>query len=310
MTGTPIPSFVTQPPPVMVHGDQVTYTGQAAADVASLLASYTRILEKMGKTTKSVVIHHVDTAVLTQGDSQFGYDIKSVASQIAGQVANYDELMEVIPKHARRMWAEDIELRGLEISPAVGFFVGWSDRAGAFVAHAMASDDDFATRRVTDPRVMPMPWSLRLSDLGLERMMEAERDHPQLDKIVEMWRSKALPARPESLEDWHGLGFRIREERSLSTHFGRVIVAGELVHTRIQRGGSITQTIAEFNDEGEEFMQMIGYSQHPQAQVMPRWCDSGERFIDCHLAPHVDEPCGCGSGQTFRECCSVGAANA
>jgi uncharacterized protein YchJ len=37
-------------------------------------------------------------------------------------------------------------------------------------------------------------------------------------------------------------------------------------------------------------------------QVQACWCDSGKRFVDCHPADQIDQPCGCGSGETFGEC--------
>lgn len=269
-------------------------------------ASYTSGAEQMGKCTKSVLIHHLDSAVLSQGDGQFGYNIKNAALQLAGHVTDYDQLVQAIPEHAQDLWRRQIEDQGAEPVESVFFLIGFSGKSEAYTAHAYASEEGFIPVEVTQPWVMPAPWSLRPSTLELERIKEWMRDHPDTSEAARIWSTRPTLTAPASVDEWRDLGLTCRTERSLQGGYARVIVAGGLLHTHLERGGAMTRNLAEFNDAGEEFLQMISFTQHPQAQVMACWCDSGERFIDCHLAPHLDQPCGCKSGETFRECCAVG----
>lgn len=87
-------------------------------------------------------------------------------------------------------------------------------------------------------------------------------------------------------------------------------MAGDVFHTRIQRGELHTRRIHSFDDTGEGFQRMVEGTHHPVAQLMPCWCGSGDIALDCHLLADLDQPCRCGRPEpkTFRECCAVDPA--
>jgi hypothetical protein len=269
-------------------------------------ASYTRYVTSMGKTTKHLTLNHIDTAVLTQGNSGFGADVQAGSLQAGGQVANFDEFVETAPRWIREQW--EIDSAGHALSESAVFLIGWSDQHSKFTVYALASEDNFQPRRISAPWVIPSPWQYRPSRIELGRARDyMGDDDPNREDFLGLWEAKPVLQAPRSIDEWLDLGKTVREQRAL-THFMRVIVAGSLIHTRLDRGSVTTKTIHEFNDAGEEFLQLIAYTQHPQATGMACWCDSGKKFVDCHLAPHMDESCGCGSKKTFRECCSVDAS--
>jgi uncharacterized protein YchJ len=267
-------------------------------------ASYTQNVEQMGQCTKFTVIQHVDTVILNQGDGPFGYIVKSGALQIGAQTTGYDELVNTIPEHARQYWATQIADRG-ELSDSVFFLIGWSAKAERFAAHGFASERNFKPFEITSTFVMPTPWDTKPSDLELTRFRNYAANRPDRDEIAALWAPKPPMRVPTNIDDWRNLGLKVREHRSLSGTTGRVIVAGDLIHGRLKQGRFTSQRLHRFNDAGEEFLQMVAFTAHPQSQTLPCWCDSGKTFIDCHLAPALDTTCGCGSGQTFRECCAV-----
>lgn len=266
-------------------------------------ASYSRSVSWLGQTTKQVPIAHLDALILTQGDSSFGIQAKVALLESAGDATTFDELAAGTPEMLRELWPDR---RNPEHSGTV-FLAGYSPAEEAFVAWQYAAEHDFFADRVDRPFVMPAPFSMRPS--AVELLRAADYLEPEHRHLLANWDRRPELAAPESTQQWLDLALAVREQRALES-FMRVIVAGRVFHTVVRRGKVATRQIHQFADRGDEFLQLIAWTQHPQAQLMACHCGSGKTFVECHLAPHLDSPCNCGSGSTFRECCMVQGANA
>ena len=235
---------------------------------------------RIGRCTKHLTINHLDAAVLTQGDSDFGDQAKVAAKIMSGEVATFDELVDSAPEWLQHTWSGHHP----DACDSVVFLLGWSDRAAAFTAHAFASEQAFKPLAVTRPWVMPSPWSLRPSGLELRRLKAWHHDHPQIDQAAAAWATRPSLAAPESVEAWVDLAELCREQRALGGRFGHVFVAGDVFHTRLGRGEVHTQRVHQFNDAGDELLQMVAGTYHPLA---------------------LAAACDCGTGRSFGECCGV-----
>lgn len=271
--------------------------------------SYTRTIS-MGLCTKSIPLPHIDAAVLTQGESTFGDQAKSGALQASAQVASFDELVETAPGWLDGIWRNN-EATSVGTNPLVEsviFFIGWSETEQEFAAYAFASEQGFKPVRIKSTWVMPCPWDNRPSGIELRRMQGWMHDHPDVDEAARLWSLKKPRPRPESIQEWVQVAKDAREQRSLGGRFAHVIVAGDVFHTRLERGEVTTKRVHRFNDSGDEFQTMVSGTQHPQAQLEACWCESGQTYQDCHLAAYYADghSCDCGSGRAFEGCCMVG----
>lgn len=263
-------------------------------------ASYTPSGSELGRTTKSLAIHHLDAAVLTQGDNLFGLNAFASALLAANETPTFDALAT-----SARYWLYDLwEQRWADDDPgdaeATVFLVGWSHEREQFTAWILASDDGFQPHEAPGTFVTPAPWVLRPSDVELGRFLKGRDDRED----TRQWAARPpLPA-PQSLGEWVHLAQVVREQRALS-QVGKTFVAGEVRHTVLTRGAVGTQQIYAYDDTGTEFNEMVRGTLHPVGQVSECHCGSGRRFIDCHLQPHLDQPCPCGRGGTLRACCTV-----
>lgn len=258
-------------------------------------ASYTLSGSEFGRCAKSMTLNHLDAAILTQGHARFGDDAKAGALQASGQVATFDELAATAPQWLRSMWSQQPH----EPCDSTVFLIGYSTEAQAFAAYAYASEQEFKRIEVTRPWVMPTPWNLRPSDVELGRFTARRAGR---EDMARTWASKPTLPAPRNAAEWVSLAQTVREHRALE-QTDKTFVAGDVQHTRLDRGAVTSRIVYSFDDSGEEFNRMVAGTHHPIGQVSPCHCGSGQRFIDCHLAPHLDEPCGCGSGDIFRECC-------
>jgi hypothetical protein len=261
-------------------------------------ASYTRSVTQLGQVTKQVALPHLDALVITQGDSEFGIRAKVVSLEASGEFATFDELANELPPMLRELWPQ----RGHALHVGTLFLLGYSAAEEQFVAWQYAAEHDFAPERVDRPFVTPSPFTMAPSALERERAA-TYLDHGQHHLLANWDRRPELTA-PESTQDWLDLAVTVRQQRALEP-FMRVIVAGRVFHTVLRRGRVTTRQIHQFDDHGDEFLQLIAWTQHPQAQLMECHCGSGDAFVDCHLAPYLDAECNCGSGHSFRKCCMV-----
>lgn len=271
--------------------------------------SYHRNGANLGRTSKHLCIPHLDAAILMQGDSWFGDDAKSVAVQVSRQVATFDELVESAPAWLGDLWKArraQVGDTASYLSDPLAILVGWSDREQEFAAYTLAAEQEFKPLRIKGTWAIPCPWTARPSGIEQRRILALDDPgtHEQRREAVDLWRNKPPLARPAAAEEWRELAKQIRKQRALET-FCSTYIGGDVLHTRLERGRSTTEKIHAYDDSGEEFLQMIAWSYHPIAQAAACWCESGKRYVDCHLAEQHDQPCACGSGGLFKTCCKV-----
>jgi hypothetical protein len=264
--------------------------------------SYTPNLRTLGRSSKAVLIPHFDAAVIGQGDSDFTMAARYSLLLLANEAATFDEVTDVAPDLLRDQWAE--RTTGRDASPAVVLLVGWSERTGRFATYTYAMENDFKATAPNGLWCLPSPWTARPTGLESRRLREFAADKQHARETLATWQQQPPWPAPTTPDDWRDLAIAVRAQRSLGRPYP-VLVGGRVKLTTVTRGSSTTTTVHEFDDTGEELRQAVLGSSHPSAQIAPCWCDSGEQFIDCHFAPYVDEPCGCGGDQVFRDCCMV-----
>lgn len=292
------------------------------AEIITDTASYTLNGAALASCTKFITLPHIDAAVVTQGNSRFGIEAKSVVLQASGQHATFDQLVADTPTQMRFAWSELAKAGQAPNSEATVFLLGYSTAVKRFMAYGFASDHkDFEPFAISGTWLMPMPWGHKPSSLEMARFARFQRDHlatatdvpadaPAREaELRRQWAAKPSLPPLHGVDDWTGAALTVRRSRALQG-YGNVYVAGKVMHTRLGRGLVQTATIHEFDDSGEEFLQMISGTQHPIAQLMACWCESGKTFLTCHLADQADQPCGCRSGRTFAECCMVSSLDA
>lgn len=118
------------------------------------------------------------------------------------------------------------------------------------------------------------------------------------------------PVLPRTDDEWRQLALDVRASRTLAPiGAGRVFTGGSIVLTEITPRGVMQGVLGAFDDreDGEEFARAVAGTLHPVSLAAPcHSCDSGKRWIDCCLAPHLGEPCrGCDSGKPLGQCCAV-----
>jgi hypothetical protein len=271
------------------------------AEILTDTFSYTANLEGLGRVTKVLALHHLDAVIAVSGASGFGNDVKAAALMYAPDSSNaLDALLGILQPLALSIW-KDRTTDPHEYAHVV--VVGWDSDDRCFRSYVLASERDFEPEPASGLWMQPTPWTMRPSQLELERVARLKgADESQIT-----WATQPSASKPLTVSDWVHLGRMAREQRALAT-YARVLVAGDLILTRLERGAVSSKVVHRFHDETEdsdEFRQMVRWSWHPVAQMESCWCDSGHRFIDCHLVPYLDTPCGCRSGQTFRVCHAV-----
>ena len=275
-----------------------------SADIITDTLSYTRNGRHIGKATKVVTIPHLETAIATQGDLRTGHEWMHTARSLAGDVADFDELVAGVGAGFART-------RPSPPCPTVAFCVGYSPTSARFRAVAVGTDTGFEPVAVEGLFVIPTPFAFRPSEVELARYITDVESGPRPGDEENLELLRAFPpvqGSPGSPEEWVGLALAARRDRSLrATPSSRlkVFVGGELWHTRLERGLIVQSRTHVFDDAGEEFAAIMKGTEHPLGQLGPCPCGSGESYLECCLAAHVDEPCACGSGVAFGNCCSV-----
>lgn len=271
--------------------------------------SYSRNATSFGQTTKTRLLHHLDTAILTQGDSRFG-DIASAAIKVlSGAVTGFDDLAEHAHTVVRGAWESDGFAKDY---PSSVFLVGYSEGAGEFRAFSFSSDrDDFERQALLTPLVMPSPFDYAPSALELDRTVHSLKQDEggvsdeYLRRLQVDWASRPGFSAPRNKGEWQGLTQKCRQQRALDPSRIRTPVGGAAHHTRISRGKSSTHVIHQFDDSGAELMKLVAGTVHPLAQQAPCVCGSGQSYRECCLVQHLDSPCNCDSGETLGECCAI-----
>lgn len=261
--------------------------------------AYGPLLRRTGHTSKVEVLPHIDAAVAGQGSSYFTLGVKAEAA--ASMMKDFDALQAVLPQICRDVWQHVDQ-------PAEGtiFLAGYSESSSAFVAYRHLAENNFEPEPIKGLHIMPSPYLMPINAFEADRMRaEAGDAAAELKTILADW--SAVPPRdaPADLIEWGTLALAVREQRTVkSPPKIRVMVAGKLVLTQIERGLIVTNTILDFDDEGE-LEEMVAGTLHPRAQVGLCQCESGKAAIDCHIAEVADKPCLCGSEKPLRECCML-----
>ncbi len=285
--------------------------GNSAEFITDTL-SYSANLRSLGHTSKSMVLPHIDAAVLTQGGGDFGLIAKSTVAAVSAEVPTFDDLVDEAPEVLRQIWATRKPDEWGKYGGTV-FLVGYSSRTETFRAFSFAHDrDGFAADALEAPHVMPAPYSMAPSEMELRRLTrktpETESHANLVAALKNVWPTKPAFVAPKNKAQWQGVAVLCREQRALDPSRSRTLVGGSVHHTRLSRGKVSTHVIHTFEDSGEEFLRMVANSDHPQSQLAPCPCESGQTFRECCMVPYLDKPCGCESGQTLGECCAIDVA--
>jgi hypothetical protein len=290
----------------------ISCEGDTAKFVTDSLA-YKVNLGDIRRTTKSAPIHHLDAAVLTRGDHQFGAMAKSDLLGLSTAVETFDVLLRQAPgllQELHQLTTTSMGNRYLLTSPPVVYLLGWSPTHSEFQAHYFAPEDDYEATRITGTHVFPATMNERPSKVELDRLRANADEH--LAPIWDEWWAQPERPEPASRDEWSDLAIEVRNSRTLRRDdLFKVLVGGGLYYTEMQRGLIATSHLLEFDDTGDELLRMVGYHQHPAAQARPCWCDSGKTYLECHLAESYADgrPCDCGSGDPFDDCCRAGQSD-
>jgi hypothetical protein len=271
--------------------------------------SYTTSLSSLGKTTKSRILSHIDTAVITQGGVQFGRVAEAAMGVLAEECANLDSLVADAPETLRTIWHAE---PGHDTHDGTVFLVGYSAEREAFAAFAFCAErNEFEPEELVAPHVMPAPFAVAPSLIELDRLMSQvgpRVSDKYRNALSETWTTRPAFRAPRNKDEWRTVAKQCREQRALDPGAIRTLVGGNVHHTRISRGKSSTNVIHTYDDSGAEFQKMIAHSAHPQAQLGACPCDSGRTYRECCLVEFLDEACSCGSGDTFGQCCALDVA--
>lgn len=153
------------------------------------------------------------------------------------------------------------------------FHVGYSLRRRRFAAFAYASEDGFQPTDLTDHAFFAMPCPT------------------------------APTSPPETVDEWIALGQAVQDDYALAPKMTdlKVIIGGDLIHTRLEIGQSAHRRVHRFPDDVPAFRRMMVGSHHWTGQLGPCPCGSGQPFVACHLRWHAG-PCACDSGRDFADC--------
>jgi len=280
--------------------------GDTAEYVADSL-SYSRSFRYTGHTAKSVVYHHIDAAVLAQGDSDFGSEVWTLFRRLTDAEPTFDAAVQRAPGVLREACEAVAQACGWSDGhprDARVFFVGYSEAEGRFVSWGFFRENDFEALRLPDMFILPTPWGLRPNAFELEEPVESEDAewNAWAEGVLTEWRDRPEPTVPADRDEW---GQLVNQARGRAiTELRRHPLGGKVFHTELSQGGmSFTTPLMEFDRTPQSRLELVGYTLHPLAQVRPCHCDSGRRYIECHLVEEFDDPCRCESGQPLRECC-------
>ena len=297
---------------IAIHADE------GSASILTDTLSYTVTARRLRRASKVFTLPHLDAAVLTHGDAEFGNYWAVHASLRAGSTT-FDDLADAAPEALREMWQERTLMAehrsaiygGDRAVPprSIALAVGYSHRADRFQAFTYSSADDFEPVEQRGLWVIPSPLTFRPSDIEQSRL-EATFEETFGDKSpVEALRSLPPVPTPKTDGQWRALGQLVRFQRAVQSDLYsglKMYVGGDALLTTLERGAQTTRRLFTFADSGPEYDQMMAGSLHPIGQLGPCGCDSGERFVDCCLKQIADDPCPCGSGAgSFAACCRV-----
>lgn len=291
---------------VHTDGDQA----QIMTDGLAYNGSMTYI--KATPEAKATVLEGINTAVASRGSYVLGQRWKRAAAYLTaeGYVDGFDTFVEHVPTLLRRIIDEDTSAvgrynarTGEYEAPAVeAYAVGWSpsaERFRAFVWHSQDPGGPTGEEITGALHVVPAPVGCPPSTVE-QRVRERNGEKPLRE-------GKPAPA-PWTDEQWRLLAKVVHKSRA-QARIGsglKIPIGGDVTLTTLTRSGVDQRVIHRYT--AEDFEAMIAGTLHPMIQLGPcDQCDSGKRLVDCCLHKVFDEPCLCGSGETFGDCCKVDA---
>lgn len=278
------------------------------ADIVTDTGAYLGGGSEFSHSSKVLPLSHLEATVLTQGSTYFGDLARTQLTLASRGVPDLDALTDFAPELLRDVWQMTHQHTAPgEPAESAAFLVGYSAAREGFAAFVLSSEDDFEASEIRGLFVHPSPLSVRPSDLELTRLVA--HAHPA---DVATLRGRKEPDAPTTTDGWVRLAQACREERAMITPASglKVFVMGRVFHTTMSRGRVATDLVHTFDDSGEEFQAMVAGTMHPQGQLGPCPCGSGDRYLDCCLPGQLDEDCLCGSSKSLRDCCWVYAGQA
>lgn len=280
-----------------------------SAEIWTDTASYLVAGTGFRPTSKVQLIAHLDAAVTASGDGQFTNPAKFFVTQQAALAEDFDDLVGSLQPILQDLWTET-GAGGPDDMWANVFVVGYSPAADSFQGWKFSSRFDFEPDPIVGLSIAPALFGTKLDRSGLAELAHALRDpRPEEAEVAEELLAEAPTwgplSAPESMSGWIALAQLVREERALKGPWARIWVAGQLQRTTLERGLVATMKVWDFEDTGEELVQLVTGSFHPVAQISPCICGSDSAALDCCLASFIDQPCVCDSTRPFRDCCMV-----
>lgn len=282
---------------------------QDRAEILTDTAWWRSNLGHIGYTTKVSVLAHLDAVIVSAGSTEIGYFARYFGMCAASDALTFDELVDNAPQWllAARDNADD----SARHATAWAFLVGYSHRSESFTAYVCESRDDFTPKPLREPFVTPTPWSMRPSSLEARharRQWEAQGVAPtEIDDTLRWWLNQPHLDTPTTDAEWADLARRVQAERTLGGPASAIVVAGDALLTRLERGTVTTRKIGDLSLDvnSEAFRQSMAYTDHPVIQLAACVCGSSKIRLNCCLNEAKDKACACGSGKTFRACCMV-----
>lgn len=270
---------------------------------------------------KVTALDGLDAAVTSRGSVALGFYWRRVASMVAANAADFDELTDR-SEAALRLAVEMLKARPgtADLDPygqfaAHAYMVGWSPRHERFKAYVISTAGGIgAPVDISDEfHVVPAPPDLRATDA--ERQVYEQR----AEQTGKGWTlpGREVPEAPAETGGWVDLAKAIHRGRSVSKArmVGHRITGDEMqvrvggsVHLTTLTPGRVTQEEIHAFDR-DDFYAMVVNSFHPVGQLAPCVCGSSRRFRDCHITLWQRFPCHCGSGDTLEDCCKLDPAS-
>lgn len=292
------------------------------AEIVTDTWSYSKTLSRLGRLSKVYAMPHLDGAVVVQGDVSFGALWAANVAHCSDSMLSMDDLNEGAQEQLRESRDALDDQRADSLGDALVLHVGFSPAAGRFTCTSFSSLDGFKPSEVTGPFVHPSPLTQRPSDyevgwyrkaLASDRTRypdEATRERVEAAHRANLAGVEALPVgiyHPTTEEGWVALAEHSRATRSTLTAQSKfkVLVGGELHHTRLEHGSVTTRTIHRFNDSGDEFAAIMRGTLHPVGQQGPCPCGSEKTYRECCIAAEENDPCWCGGPLRLKDCCAL-----
>ena len=282
-------------------------TGPDHADVVTDTWCYTQGGRRIDERAKLDVVGRGRVAVLAAGSSTFGDQWRLLAAEIAARSPTFDVFADAAGYALRRLWDDYVTAcrdHGWTPHDSTAFAVGFSPARGRYTAYAW--DTLLALERMTVDGLYVGPASSgrALGTFERLRLEQMGAGTATLDR----WSSFEPFPTPQTDDDWRTLADEVRRTRTLATTPLHVFVGGDLVRARLRPDSTAVDVIHRFPDD--DFAQVVAGTLHPEGQAGPcPRCDSGRRYIDCHLTNLNTKPCPCGSSATFDGCCSIYATS-